>query len=76
MFRLCTNLVCLIEDRRTALGFPPGDEAVLAEAVRMIFTDNALACNLSQAAREAAHKRHSEALITRRMLEIYRKAIV
>jgi glycosyltransferase involved in cell wall biosynthesis len=72
---LAGGMTSMIEDRRTALGFPPGDEAVLAEAVRMIFTDNALAGNLSQAAREAAHRRHSEVLITRRMLEIYSRAI-
>jgi len=68
---LAGGTTSIIDDRRSAIGFPMGDEAMLAEAVRMIFTDDALAASLSQEARRAAHARHAEALITKRMLEIY-----
>lgn len=67
----CGGTSSLIEDGKTALAFPPGDEAVLAEAVRMIFTDDSLANALSTSARESAYKIHSETHITQQMLKIY-----
>ena len=59
---LAGGMTSMIEDRRTAIGFPMGDEAMLAEGVRTIFTDDRLAERLSGAARQQAQARHAESL--------------
>ncbi|MBN1127101.1 MAG: glycosyltransferase family 4 protein [Sedimentisphaerales bacterium] len=69
---LAGGIPSLIDDGRDALGFPPGDEAVLAEQIRHIFHDDSLAIQLSRAGRETARLRHSPEAIVQRMVEIYR----
>ena len=60
-------MVC---DGYNTLGFPVGDEAVLAEQIRRIFTDDSLAERLSQTGRENARRRHRDTVI-QRISEIY-----
>lgn len=57
----------------SALLYPPGDEAVLAEQIRRVFLDDQLALALSAKAREVAQGRHSKEQIVTTMLEIYKK---
>ncbi len=64
-----------IDDGRNALGFPPGDEAVLAEQIRRIFRDDDLATRLSQAARKTVRPRHSLQSAVRRMVDIHESVI-
>lgn len=71
---LAGGIPSLIDDMRNVLGFPIGDEAVLAEQIRKIFRDDNLAKELSKAARETAHLRHSPGRIVQRMVAIYRAA--
>ena len=61
----------LIDDGKTALGFPPGDGAVLAEQIRRIFRDDDLAMRLSRAAKETARPRYSPGSIVPQMVAIY-----
>ncbi len=68
---LAGGVSSLIDDGRNALGFPIGDEAVLAEQIRRIFLDDNLANQLSRAGKEIARSRHSHERIVQRMVEIY-----
>ena len=61
----------LARDGKDALFFPAGDEAVLAEQVRNIFNDDALARDLSEAARKAGAVRNAKEAVVNRTLEIY-----
>jgi glycosyltransferase involved in cell wall biosynthesis len=61
------HMVC---DGCNTLGFAAGDEAVLAEQIRRIFTDDSLAERLSQAGRESARRRHTD-YVVEQMSEIY-----
>jgi glycosyltransferase involved in cell wall biosynthesis len=61
----------LITDGRSALGYPSGDESILAEQIRRIFYDDALALRLSYAGKEMARHRYSPAPIAGRMVQIY-----
>jgi glycosyltransferase involved in cell wall biosynthesis len=61
----------MAKDNESALFFPSGDEAVLAEQIRRIFLDDDLARRLSVRAREVARVRHSKNKIVGDMLEIY-----
>jgi glycosyltransferase involved in cell wall biosynthesis len=65
----------LVKEGETALCFPPGDEAILAERLRELFLDNALSQRLGRQAREDAIQRHNPASIARTMLDIYSSAI-
>ncbi len=65
----------MIEDGVTALGFPAGDETVLAECIRELFEDAPRAEQLGSQARITALKRHDPALVARRMMDIYQTAI-
>ncbi len=65
----------LVNNNETALCFPVGDEAVLAEQIRSIFIDDSLAIKLSKSARQLAHHRNNKGIITQRMIEIYKKVI-
>jgi len=65
----------IIDDGETALGFPSGDAAYLAYCIRCIFTDDALAQNLSEKAQTVAVKRHEPKDIVSRQLEIYRQIL-
>jgi len=71
---LAGGIPSLIQDGRNALGYPPGDEALLAEQIRRIFLDDDLARRLSQAGREIARFRHSPESIVKQMLDIYKYA--
>jgi len=61
----------LIDEGINVLGFPSGDEAVLAEQIRRIFIDDSLATRLSNAGKETARPRHSPPVVTELMLNIY-----
>lgn len=61
----------MVQDGHSALLFPPGDEAVLAERLREIFLDDDLACRLSAQAKQVAKTRHSKEKIVQDMIEIY-----
>lgn len=63
----------MVQDGHSALLFPSGDEAVLAEQIRRIFLDDDLAKDLSVRAQEVAHRRHLKENIVDNMLGIYRR---
>lgn len=65
----------LIRDGESALAFPAGDEAVLAEQLRRLFLDDDLACRLSTAGRNEALRRHSPETVVKDILAIYEKVI-
>ncbi len=71
---LSGGIPSLIEDGRDVLGFPPGDEALLAEQIRRIFRDDDLAVSLSKAGRQVARVRHSPERLLQRMLAVYQVA--
>ncbi len=62
----------MVHDGESALCFPAGDSALLAEQIRRIFLDDDLANKLSAQARDIATIRHQKEEIVRRTLEIYR----
>lgn len=62
----------MANDGETALFFPPGDEAVMAECIRRIFLDDGLARDLSESAKIVALRRNSKDTIVNKILEIYR----
>jgi glycosyltransferase involved in cell wall biosynthesis len=62
----------LIDDGKSVLGFPPGDEAVLAEQIRRIFLDDNLALQLSRFGKATERARHAPAQLVQRMTEIYK----
>jgi glycosyltransferase involved in cell wall biosynthesis len=62
-------------DRVDTLGFPPSDEAALAECIRMIFSDDGLARSLSEAARATARGRHASREVAGRLVGIYREIL-
>ena len=65
----------LVKDEETALCFPPGDHAVLAEQLIRLLRDDDLSQRLSQSAREVARKRHDPQAMALRTLEIYGKVL-
>ncbi len=65
----------LIRDGESALAFPAGDEAVLAEQLRKLFLNDDLARQLSAGGREAAVRRHSPETIVKNMSTIYEEVI-
>ena len=69
------GMTTTINDRETALGFPAGNVEMLAECLRMIFTDDKLAKNLSKSAQATAQKRHNKELIVKTMMQIYEDII-
>ena len=68
---LAGGMTCTVKDGRTALCFPPGDYAMLAECIRLLFLNDELAKRLAKNAREVASKRHDQVAIGRRMVDIY-----
>lgn len=62
----------MVNDGESALCFPAGDSALLAEQIRRIFLDDDLANKLSVQARKIAIIKHEKDEIVRRTLEIYR----
>lgn len=63
----------MIQDNKTALGFPPGEEAVLAEQIRNIFQDDNLAKSLSVESKINANERYSKKNIVETMVNIYKE---
>jgi glycosyltransferase involved in cell wall biosynthesis len=72
---LAGGIPCRVRDGETALCFPAGDEIVLAECLRMIFEDPALAKRLATQAQIVARERNDPEKVAQTMLEIYRQAI-
>jgi glycosyltransferase involved in cell wall biosynthesis len=66
----------MVNDGESALCFPFGDEALLADQIRRIFLQDELANKLSGQSRSVAQKRHLKETITSDMLAIYHKEIV
>lgn len=54
--------------------FTPGDENELAESIRRVFLDNALAMKISRDSRLAALKRNDKQTIVKTILNIYKEA--
>lgn len=65
----------LVTDNETALCFPSGEHAVLAERLISVLTDDALATRLSENARRIALKRHDRQRAADRTVEIYRTVL-
>jgi len=65
----------LVTDNETALCFPAGEHAVLAEQLIRVLTDPALAKRISTNAREVAWKRHDRQSVANTMFEIYQKVM-
>jgi glycosyltransferase involved in cell wall biosynthesis len=65
----------LVDEGKTALCFPPGEHAVLAERLIEVLRDKELRTRLSENARAVAAKRHNPELIARRTMEIYRHVL-
>jgi glycosyltransferase involved in cell wall biosynthesis len=63
----------MIENERSALGFPSGDAPSLAHCLRRVFRDDSLATALSHAARTTATARHDAAAVVASQLETYRR---
>ena len=69
------GMTTTVKDGETALCFPPGDEAVMAECIRRFFLDDELAEQLSSAAQVVARARHDNRRVASDMLNIYRDCI-
>lgn len=61
----------LVDDEKTALLFPSGDETALADQIRRIFLEDKVAQGLSIRARKVARSRHEKERIVKTMLQIY-----
>jgi glycosyltransferase involved in cell wall biosynthesis len=67
----CGGVQSAVTDEETALCFPPGDAAVLAEQVRRLFRDRELAMRLSASARSVALQRHAPQLVVSQLINAY-----
>jgi len=65
----------LVVDEETALSFPPGEHAVLAEQLIRLLNDSTLAIRISRSAREVARIRHDPKTIAHRTSEIYEEIL-
>lgn len=63
----------MVQDGDTGLLFPPGDAGALAQKVRMIFENDALANRLSQGERDLARERHDEKTVVASVLGAYQE---
>jgi glycosyltransferase involved in cell wall biosynthesis len=61
----------LVDDERTGLLFPPGDDAMLARQLDRVFRDDALAARLGEAARAAAAERHDPIRVVGQLAAAY-----
>jgi glycosyltransferase involved in cell wall biosynthesis len=68
---LAGGMTTTVSNGETALCFPLGDSAVLAECIRTLFVDQALAKRLARNAREVALIRHDKERIVTRIFKIY-----
>jgi L-malate glycosyltransferase len=62
----------LVDDGRTGLLVPPGDEAVMAWRIQSIFQDDALAASLGSRARAEAGRRHDPNRVLADLMAAYR----
>lgn len=69
------GMTTTLNDRETGLCFPIGDYTMLAENIRLLFTDDMLAHQLAVQAQEVARKRHDHAKVVENLVEIYRSVI-
>jgi glycosyltransferase involved in cell wall biosynthesis len=69
------GMVSMVRDEETALCFPRGDEAVMAECIRELFINDQLAAKLAHNAQLLARLRHDPKTISEKMMEIYRDVI-
>ena len=69
------GMVSTVHDRVEALSCPAGDATMLAERIRSLFADDALAQALSENARRTARARHDPAQITQQIVSIYRAVL-
>ena len=67
------GMATTLQDRETGLCFPIGDFTMLAENIRLLFTENELARRLVANARAVALQRHDWSAVTVRLLDIYRR---
>lgn len=72
---LVGGLTSRVKDLSTALCFPAGDHVLLAECIRMLFTDDVLAQGLAANAQEIARKRHDYAVVSNDLFAIYQAII-
>lgn len=64
-----------VDDGETALCFPAGDHAMLAEQLIRLLRDEALAGRIAARARETTRRRHDPERIAARVMEIYRTVL-
>ncbi len=69
------GMISMIDHETTALGFQPGDAAMLAECIRRIFTDDQMTREMVEKAREIVLQRHDKDEIVRRTIAIYEEII-
>jgi len=69
------GVLSMVEDNKTALVFPAGDETALAEQVRRLFMDDNLAARLSGESRKVAAARHSNTDVLSQITSIYEDVI-
>ena len=68
---LAGGMISMVKDQTTALCFPPGDYAMLAECLRMLFLDPVLAKRLAANAQVIAHMRHDPLRVGQTLVSIY-----
>ena len=66
----------LISDEKSGLFFPPGDEAMCAQQLERILTDQELAARLSCNARAKARERNNPDTIINNQIDIYQKVLL
>jgi glycosyltransferase involved in cell wall biosynthesis len=69
------GMATTLRDGETGLCFPIGDHAMLAENIRLLFTDDELARRLAANARAVARTRHDYATVGANLVAIYRSII-
>jgi glycosyltransferase involved in cell wall biosynthesis len=72
---LAGGMTSMIDDGVTAIGFPRGNEAMLAEGISMLFADDTLSLRLSAAARAVGHVRNCRESIVWQIKRIYDSVI-
>lgn len=69
------GMISTVHDRVEAFSFPAGDAAILAERIRSLFENDALALTLSENARRRARERHNPEEIVQQTMAIYRSVL-
>jgi glycosyltransferase involved in cell wall biosynthesis len=65
----------MVEHRQTGLLFPVGDAALLADSIKIIFSDDNLATRWGRNANQAALQRHSPELVVAQLLTAYQQIL-